>query len=84
MFGKQGEVTTAPRMFVFRYRTAQHWPDVFRTYYGPMFKVFGALDAGKQEALATDMIALVGQFNRASDGSMAAPSEYLEVVATKR
>jgi len=84
LFGKHGEVTTVPRMFVLRYRTAQHWLDVFRTYYGPMFKAFGALDAGKQEALAADMIALVSQFNRASDGSMAVPSEYLEVVTTKR
>jgi hypothetical protein len=57
---------------------------VFRTYYGPMFRAFGALDAGRQDTLAADMIALVGQFNRASDGSMAVPSEYLEVVVTKR
>jgi SAM-dependent methyltransferase len=84
MFGKGGDVAADPRMFVFRYRTAQHWLDVFRTYYGPMFKAFGALDAGKQEALAADMIALVGQFNRATDGSMAVGSEYLEAVVSKR
>jgi len=84
LFGTHGEVTTMPRMFVFRYRTAQHWLDVFRTYYGPMFKAFGALDAGRQDALAADMIALAGQFNRANDGSMAVPSEYLEVAVTRR
>ena len=84
MFGKGGDVTAEPRMFVFRYRTPQHWLDVFRTYYGPMFKAFGTLDAGKQEALAADMIALVGQFNRATDGSMAVVSEYLEAVVSKR
>ena len=84
MFSKGGDLAADPRMFVFRYRTPQHWLDVFRTYYGPMFKAFGALDAGKQEALAADMIALVGQFNRATDGSMAVGSEYLEVVVSKR
>jgi len=84
LFGKGGEVTAEPRMFVFRYRTAQHWLDVFRTCYGPLFKAFCALDAGKQDALAADMIALVGQFNRASDGAMAVRSEYLEVVVTRR
>jgi hypothetical protein len=84
LFGKHGGVRAEPRIFVLRYRTTQHWLDVFRTYYGPMFKAFGALDAGRQDALAADMIALVGQFNRASDGSMAVPSEYLEVVVTKR
>jgi ubiquinone/menaquinone biosynthesis C-methylase UbiE len=84
LFGKAGEVRTEPRMFVFRYRTAQHWLDVFRTCYGPLFKAFCALDAGKQDALAADMIALVGQFNCASDGSMAVRGEYLEVVVARR
>jgi hypothetical protein len=84
LFGNGGEVRAEPRMFVFRYRNAQHWLDVFRTYYGPMFKAFGALDAGKQDALAARHDRAVGQFNRASDGSMIVPSEYLEVVVTKR
>lgn len=84
LFGKHGGVRAEPRVFVFRYRTAQHWLDVFRTYYGPMSKAFGVLDAGRQDMLAADMIALVGQFNCASDGSMAVPGEYLEVVVTKR
>jgi hypothetical protein len=45
-----------------------------------MHKAFGALDAGKQEALAADLIALAEKFNRATDGTLVAPSEYLEVV----
>ena len=84
MFGKAGKIDAKPRMFVFRYRSPQHWLDVFKTYYGPMFKAFGALDGAKQEALATDLLALAAQFNRADDGSMAVRSEYLEVVVTKR
>ena len=31
-----------PRDFVFRYRSPQHWLDVFRTYYGPLLKAFAA------------------------------------------
>ncbi|QCI67404.1 class I SAM-dependent methyltransferase [Phreatobacter stygius] len=85
MFGEHAaDITAEPRMFVFRYRSAQHWLDVFKTYYGPMFKAFGALDAGKQEALAADLIALAGEFNRAGNGSMAVRSEYLEIIITKR
>ena len=34
----------------------------------------------KQEALAADLIALAERFNRATDGTLVAPSEYLEVV----
>ncbi len=85
MFGEHAvDITAEPRMFVFRYRSPQHWLDVVKTYYGPMFKAFGALEAGKQEALAADLIALAGEFNRAGSGSMAVRSEYLEIVITKR
>jgi ubiquinone/menaquinone biosynthesis C-methylase UbiE len=85
MFGEHAvDITAEPRMFVFRYRSPQHWLEVFKTYYGPMFKAFGALEAGKQEALAADLIALAGEFNRAGSGSMAVRSEYLEIVITKR
>ena len=78
------DVDAQARMFVFRYKSPEHFLDVFRTYYGPMYKAFGALDAEKQKALATDLIALVREFNRADDGSMAVHSEYLEVLITKR
>jgi SAM-dependent methyltransferase len=68
------------RNFVFRYHSAAHWLEIFRAFYGPMHKAFGALDAEKQEALAADLIALAERFNRATDGTLVAPSEYLEVV----
>jgi ubiquinone/menaquinone biosynthesis C-methylase UbiE len=83
MFGKGGEIDAQPRMFVFRYRSPEHWLEVFKTFYGPMLKAFAALDAAKQVALRNDLLALVRQFNRANDGTMAVRSEYLEVVITK-
>jgi hypothetical protein len=49
-----------------------------------MHKAFGALDSTKQEALAADLIALAQRFNRATDGSLVAPGEYLEVVITRK
>jgi ubiquinone/menaquinone biosynthesis C-methylase UbiE len=66
--------------FVFRYRSAAHWLEVFRTFYGPMQKAFAALDATMQASLAADLIALAERFNRASDGSLVAPGRYVEVV----
>src|SRR5262244_3953009 len=49
MFGAQtSEIAAAPRMFVFRYRSPEHWLDVFKTFYGPMLKAFAALDANAQ------------------------------------
>ena len=84
MFGNAAEIDAQPRMFVFRYRSPEHWLEVFKTFYGPMLKAFAALDAAKQAALRNDLLLLVGQFNRATDGTMAVRSEYLEVVITKR
>ena len=49
MFGAQAsEIIAEPRMFVFRYRSPQHWLDVFKTFYGPMLKAFAALDAKRR------------------------------------
>jgi hypothetical protein len=84
MFGSIGTIDAQSRMFVFRYKSPQHWLDVFRNYYGPTHKAFGALDAEKQKALADDLMALIGEFNRANDGTMAVHSEYLEAVISKR
>ena len=81
LFGERLDtIAIERRNFVFRYRNAAHWLEVFRTFYGPMHKAFGALDAAQQEQLATDLIALAEKFNRATDGTLVAPSEYLEVV----
>ena len=84
MFGKAGEIDAQPRMVVFRSRSPEHWLEEFKTFYGPMLKAFAALDAAKQDALRNDLLALVRQFNRATDGTVAVRSEYLEVVIIKR
>jgi ubiquinone/menaquinone biosynthesis C-methylase UbiE len=73
------KVEAARRQYVFRYRSPRHWLDTFRTYYGPMNKAFGALDAGKQAALTEDLTGLATRLNRGGD-SMVVDSEYLEVI----
>ena len=72
------------RLFKFRYRSAEHFLDVFKTYYGPVLKAFAALDPAKQEELHNDLNALIVRMNRSGDSTMVVPSEYLEVVITKR
>jgi len=85
LFGSRIATLQAPRRnFMFRYRSPRHWLYTFRTYYGPMHKAFAALDAGKQESLAEDLLGLAQRFNSATDGSMVAPSEYLEAVIRLR
>ena len=54
------------------------------TYYGPVHKTFAALPPAGQDALHADLFALIERFNRAKDGTMVVPCEYLEVVITRR
>ena len=72
------------RVFNFRYHSPAHWIDVFRTYYGPMNKTFGALDAEKQAAFTRDLLTLMASRNRSGDATLVLPSEYLEVVITRQ
>jgi len=84
-FGADASTITAePRYFTFRYRSAQHFLEIFRTYYGPMLKAFEALEETDGKALARDIIDLVGRFNTSGDQSMVVPCEYLDVVIIKR
>jgi ubiquinone/menaquinone biosynthesis C-methylase UbiE len=84
-FGAAASALTAEtRHFTFRYRSAQHFLDIFRKYYGPVLKAFETLEEAGGKALARDTINLVGRFNTSSDETMVVPSEYLEVVITKK
>ena len=85
MFGSgAGSIKAEPRMFNFRYRSPEHFLDIFKTFYGPVLKAFAALDTATQQDLRNDLYALIIRMNRANDGTMVVASEYLEVVVTKR
>jgi SAM-dependent methyltransferase len=85
MFGPAAVSIKAERLnFNFRYRSPEHFLDVFKNYYGPMLKAFAALDAANQHGLRNDLLALIARMNRAEDGTMIVPSEYLEIVIAKR
>lgn len=76
-------IKSVQRNFVFRYRSPEHWLEVFKTYYGPLLKTFAALEPDAQSALQRDLTALIGRFNRSGDNSMVVPGEYLEIVITR-
>lgn len=85
LFGAQASaITTTNKHFVFRYRSAEHWLDVFRTYYGPMLKAFAALPVDMQRTLERDLLDLARRHNRSGDATLVAPSEYAEVVIVKQ
>jgi ubiquinone/menaquinone biosynthesis C-methylase UbiE len=85
LFGKAAkEIRAVSRHFTFRYRSPEHWVEVFRTYYGPMNKTYGALDSGKQAAFTRDVLALMERDNRSGDATLVLPSEFLEVVIERK
>jgi ubiquinone/menaquinone biosynthesis C-methylase UbiE len=84
LFGAKANVVAISRNFMFRYKSAQHWLEFFRTYYGPVLKAFAAIDPEQRKALETDIYALLRQFNTTHDGSLVVPGEYLEVVIDKK
>ncbi|WP_244851679.1 class I SAM-dependent methyltransferase [Caballeronia sp. SL2Y3] len=77
-------ISAVKREFVFRYRSAEHFVDVFRSYYGPMNKAFASLEGERQAAFLGDLMALIGSRNRSGDETLVLPSEYLEVVVERK
>ena len=84
LFGASAaQIRCERQVFNFRYRSAAHWVQVFRDYYGPTHKAFAALDAAGQQALERDLHALLTELNVAGNASLVVPAAYLEVVITK-
>jgi ubiquinone/menaquinone biosynthesis C-methylase UbiE len=72
------------RTYVFRYLSANHFIEQFRSYYGPVHKAFESLDVDGRDALENDLKELIGEWNISGDETVVLPSDYLEVVAVRR
>jgi hypothetical protein len=80
-FGEQAsKIEVTPRKFTFRYHSPDHCLDIFSTFYGPMVKAFEAVDDTTKEVLRNELRSLIRRHDRATDGTMVVPSDYLEVV----
>ncbi|HEU4420735.1 MAG TPA: class I SAM-dependent methyltransferase [Planctomycetota bacterium] len=85
LFGRDAAaIAVTPRTFNFRYRSAAHFIEVFRNWYGPVHKAFAALPAENARALERELTELLDSRNVAGPASLVVPSEYLEVVITRR
>jgi SAM-dependent methyltransferase len=83
LFAGAATIEHTVRHFAFRYRSAEHWVDVFRTFYGPVHKAFAALDGDRQAALEADLIELLRKADRGGAAGLVVPAEYLETVITR-
>ena len=82
LFPTASATTHTGRMFAFRYRSPEHFVDVFRRFYGPVHQAFAALDEYSQVALEDELVALLRSSNRGSSG-LVVPAEYLESVIVR-
>lgn len=84
LFGDDvGTLDVNRQHFNFRYRSAAHFIEVFRTWYGPVHKAFASLDGDAAAALEKDLTQLLNDNNVAGASSLVVPSEYLEVVISR-
>lgn len=83
LFASAHTVGITERKFNFRYRSAAHFIEVFRTYYGPVHKAFLSLDEAGRTDLYRDMTVLMESFNTSTNGTLLIPSAYAEVIVTK-
>ena len=84
LFGANAAIAAQSKNFIFRYKSPEHWVEIFRTYYGPVLKAFAAINADARQALEDDLHALLDEFNIAEDGTLVVLGEYLEIVITKK
>ena len=85
LFGAEAAGIRCERKFFnFRYRSAAHWVQVFRDFYGPTHKAFAALDAAGAAAMERAITALLDEMNVGGPATLVVPGAYLEIVVTKR
>ena len=83
LFPAVATIQHTPRTFAFRYRSAEHFVDVFRRFYGPMHQAFAALDTNSQAALENELVALVQSMNSSRSRGLVVHGEYLETVIVR-
>ncbi len=65
------------------FRSADHYLDFFRRFFGPIKSAYEAVGPAGEAALTADMRTFLEQSNTAGDRALVIEPEYLEVVATR-
>lgn len=85
LFGARVDwVAVTRREYTFRYLSAEHFSQWFRQHYGPITRLAGTLSGADADRFAADLADVARRFDRAGDGTIVAPSEYLEAVGIRR
>jgi SAM-dependent methyltransferase len=65
------------------FRSADHYIEFFRTYFGPTQTAYERVGPEGEEALTNDLRAFLEAANTAGDRAMVLEAEYLQVIATR-
>jgi SAM-dependent methyltransferase len=65
------------------FRSADHWLDFFRTYFGPTKVAFERVGPEGEQALASDLRNYLEESNKGGDRALVLEPEYLQVIATR-
>jgi ubiquinone/menaquinone biosynthesis C-methylase UbiE len=82
--GGVSELTVRERQFVFRFRSVETFVAFFRAHYGPVHTAFAKLDEDGQAGLERELAEVATRHHRPAGASLAIPSDYVEVIATRR
>jgi ubiquinone/menaquinone biosynthesis C-methylase UbiE len=80
LFPNAARIDVMIRTFAFRYRSAEHWVEVFRDHYGPIHSAFARLAPNGRAALEADLISLLRSFDTGGPDGLVVPAEYAEIV----
>jgi ubiquinone/menaquinone biosynthesis C-methylase UbiE len=84
LLGPGARSITTERRTVFQYyHSMEHVVTVFRTYFGPTSRAFQLIDGAGQEGLRRDVEDVFVRYNRATDGTIAIESRYLQAIAIR-
>jgi ubiquinone/menaquinone biosynthesis C-methylase UbiE len=67
----------------FRALSPRDWVEFMKAYFGPAINAFQYSSADAREALTEEMMGLMREHNRASNGTALGESEYIEIAATR-
>jgi len=65
------------------FRSAEHYIEFFRKYFGPTQMAYERVGPEGEQALTEDLLAFLNDANTAGDRAMVLEAEYLELVATR-
>ena len=65
------------------FRSADHWLDFFRTYFGPTKTAFERVGPEGEAALEADLRGFLEESNTAGEGALVLEPEYIQVLATR-